>query len=65
MLETMSVVAKASIWLPLTYIFYNIIFFYVGIWTLQDKENILPVAVVHALLFTPYKLYLSQVPCFP
>ena len=46
MLETMVVVGEASIWLPLTYIFYNIIFFYVGIWTLQDKENILPVAVV-------------------
>ncbi|CAI8013295.1 hypothetical protein GBAR_LOCUS8450 [Geodia barretti] len=35
-----------GIWLPLTYIFYNIVFFQVGIWTLQDKDGVLPVAVV-------------------
>jgi hypothetical protein len=35
----------SGIWLPLTYIFYNIIFFQVGIWTLQDKDGVLPVAV--------------------
>ena len=51
MLETMFLLFDGSgntvgIWLPLTYIFYNIIFFYVGLWTIQDKENILPVAIV-------------------
>ena len=35
-----------GIWLPLTYIFYNVIFFQLGIWTLQKKNEILPVAVV-------------------
>ncbi|CAI8013294.1 hypothetical protein GBAR_LOCUS8449 [Geodia barretti] len=34
-----------GIWLPLTYIFYNIIFFQLGIWTLQKKNEVLPVAV--------------------
>ena len=50
MLETMVVVQGGSLWLPLTYIFYNIIFFYVGIWTLQDKQNIFPVAAVSSLM---------------
>ena len=53
MLVTMVVVVTDNetgrndgIWLPLTYIFYNIVFFQVGIWTLQDKDGVLPVAVV-------------------
>ena len=37
---------RNGIWLPLTYIFYNIIFFQLGIWTLQKKNEVLPVAVV-------------------
>ena len=57
----MSVVDETGyqgIWLPLTYIFYNIIFFQVGIWTLQDKDGVLPVAVVSVRpCITPTALY--------
>ena len=49
---------RDGIWLPLTYIFYNIVFFQVGIWTLQDKDGVLPVAVVSVRpCITPTALY--------
>ena len=38
-----------GIWLPLTYIFYNIVFFHVGVWSVQEKDKIFPVAVVRSL----------------
>ena len=44
--------ASTGIWLPLTYIFYNIVFFHVGVWAVQEKDKILPVAVVRS--FSPH-----------
>ena len=43
---SMVVGGKYYIWLPFTFLFGNIFFFSVGLWTMQDKESILPVAMV-------------------